>query len=110
MITIPFLEYDSFSEDVVLDNIALRLSFFYNTRGEYWSMTISDLDDNIIISGIKLVIGYELIHDYSYLALPKGKLYIVDEANGLTKILQHEFINERRLQMVYILESEIESI
>ena len=110
MITIPFEALDAFSEDIDIDNITYRFSFIYNNRGDYWSMTISDLTDNIIISGIKLILGYDLLEPYHYLAIPIGKLFIVDETMSFDRISKDDFVNDRNLQMIYATEDELATI
>ena len=106
-VTIPFSTYPSYSKDIVLEGIKYRFMFQWNNRAEAWSMSILTTDNVAILSGVKLVLNYDLLQIHRHLAVPQGKLFVVDLSNNETKIAYDDFTNERGLQLVYFLEGEV---
>ena len=105
MVNIPFADYPSFTEDIILDNIPYKFSFNWNDRGEFWTMTISDSDDNILVAGIKIVLGQKLISNFPGRSLPPGAMAVVDTSGNVTRPSQIDFYNDD-LQLVYVTEDE----
>ena len=62
MVTIPFAEFPAFTQEIILDNVPYRFSFNWNTRGEFFTMSIADRDEVKLLSGIKLVMDFEYNH------------------------------------------------
>lgn len=85
-VKIPFKNFPAFVERVAIDGVPYRLRFWWNTTGEYWTMQILSATGSVILSGIKLVLNYELIHDFAWLGGPPGELYAVDPTGELTRI------------------------
>ena len=76
----------NFTVDVDLSGVTFRLRFLWNTRGEYWKVSLLDTNDNIIVSGQKLVSNFPLFYRNVSLSLPRGLLFCVDTAgNGITR-------------------------
>jgi len=109
MVTIPFIEYPSFTEDVILDGVPYRFSFNWNDNGEFWSMIISDSNDNVLVAGIKIVIDYELIANFPGRSLPPGEMVAVDPSGTVQRISQDDFTDEN-VFLVYVTEDEVEQI
>jgi len=109
MITIPLFDFPAFKIEIELDNIPYILSFQWNTMGEFWSLTFYDNNNILLLSGIKLVLNYELISDYHDLNLPSGELYIIDPTGNDSPIVYDDFLNSR-LELIYVEESERDSV
>jgi len=105
-VIIPMKNLPSFTEEVTLDNTPYILRFDYNARGEDWYITFTDRDENVIASGIKLLLHYELIHDYPDIGLPKGELWVFDSTDDTSNPGREDFNNER-LSLVYYTEDEL---
>lgn len=48
----------------------------YNEIAQYWVMTISDSNQNVLVSSLPLVTGLNLLQQFSYLEI--GSLFIVN--------------------------------
>ncbi len=105
MIIIPFSDLASFNEEITLDNIPYNIRFDYNIRFEHWSFSISTRDLIPIVSGIKLVINYSLLDQYSGRDLPLGQLFVIDTTDEIEKVSRTNIIEP--LSIVYIPEDEV---
>lgn len=110
MIQIPFTTYPCYTQDIKIEGIYYRFLFVWNTRSETWSLTISNVDEEVIISGIVLVINYDLLHGFHHLDLPKGGLFVIDSTGNTSKIAYDDFSGNRRLKLIYMTEAEVASI
>ncbi len=100
---IPLFDTPAFRQAVILDgrNYILRIS--WNTRGEFWSMSIYDGNETLLRAGIKLVQWYPLRAQYNDPALPPGEFLLIDtskEANQ--EIGRHDFGTGRNVELWYI--------
>ena len=103
MIEIPFVTYPAVSEDISMDNVVYRVQCVWNTRKAFWSLSLFDTDDNPVLTGIKLVINYELIAMYRHLDIPQGELYVLDlNENVVDNIKYSDFSGERKLKLIYM--------
>lgn len=96
----------SFVETVTIDSILYRLLFNWNTRDENWYLTISDKNDNPLVTAIKLVVNYELIRDWPDMGLPTGYLIAVDMSETGDPCGRNDLGN--RVILMYFSESEIQ--
>lgn len=103
-VTIPFQPAAAFKQSVTLDGGEYVLSFYWNTRGEFWSMNIADANENMIISGIRLTIGYPLKIQHPQLTLPPGEFIIIDKSEKTfeTEPGRDDFVEGRNLELQYI--------
>lgn len=102
---IPFPGQASFSEEITLENKVYRFRFDWNTSGQYWSMSIYNRDLELLVSGIKIVLDYELISDYAYMGLPEGEIYAMDTSNELLTIGRNDIGD--RVFLAYVESSEL---
>jgi hypothetical protein len=65
---------------VDLSNVRYKLNVSWNTRAESWILTIMDTNDRLILGGIRLSIGNDLLAKYraSCPNLPPGEIWIAD--------------------------------
>ena len=85
-VVVPFKDYPAFIERVVLDGTPYKIRFRWNTVGLYWTIQFLTVDGTILISGIKIVLGYELINDHVWIGSPPGELYAIDPTGDLATI------------------------
>jgi len=107
MITIPFKSKPAFIERVPFDNVYYFLYFTWNSRGEFWSFSIGLIEDEPIVSDIKLILDFDLLSPFRIPELPQGNLLIVDTINNQAEIGRYDFENERKLSIIYIEKDEV---
>lgn len=79
MSLIPIDPVDAhFSLEVDLDGATYLLEFLWNTRGEFWTLSILDAAEAPLVMGIRIVAAWELLAQYSDDRLPGGRLLTVD--------------------------------
>ena len=110
MVIIPFTTYPSVTKEVAFDGDIYKLSFTWNDRMEAWVLSFLTLQDVAILTGIKLVLNYELIRMYRHLNIPQGNLFVFDLSDNENKIGYEDFSNERQLLLTYFEEGELESV
>ena len=106
MIRIPFENYPSFRQEVLLDNTSYILDFNWNSRGQFWSMGIYNVFKEPVVLGIKLVLNYELINQFSAYDIPQGEMYVIDPSGDRGEIEQYDLVNGR-CSLIYLSEDEI---
>lgn len=111
MFVVPTFQNRSskYTIEVELNSEVFRLRFIWNSREQSWYMDILDQDDIEILTGIKLVINYELLLQYeAYDNLPKGEFILWDlEKNPKTGGVTFDNFG-RRYQLIFFTDEEIE--
>lgn len=70
---------------VELDGKAYRFQFDYNTREDSFYLSILNNSNSLILSGIKLVPGYQLLTQYHAITdVPPGDLFLYDVQQDLS--------------------------
>lgn len=92
-------EFSSFEQTVTLDGRLFRLHARWNTSHEYWSMDIIDDEDSPLVTGLKIVLGVELLNRYNDPRLPPGRLLAVDMSGAVTRIGRNDLGD--RVQLAY---------
>lgn len=104
MVLLPFSEFPSFTQEILLDNIPYKFNFKWNTRGEYWQMPIYDREENLLIS-VKIVLTFELLSLYRHFGGPQGELYALPMVNNVDRI-ERDSIGDT-VELVYITVDEL---
>jgi len=105
MLQVPFQDFPAFSETTALDGQVYRLTFRWNTRGQYWTLKVSQADGTPILSGIKLVPDYELISAYVDMGPPPGLLFVVNPSGQLYTVTRDN-LPSGEIALVYMTEAE----
>lgn len=100
LLSIPFQNYPSFREDIVLESVRYTFAFHWNSIGSFWSMDITNNDLDTTVYGIRLVINSELL-SFVDRGLPPGNLVVIDQSGDVRSIEKDDFINER-LDLIYV--------
>lgn len=99
----PQLESQTWEE--VLDETPIRFDLYWNRRSQSYALNLKDVQDNIIIGGLKVVKDYDLISQYELDALPNGGLITVDTERDDRRIEKYEV--GARIKVVFVAEEEI---
>jgi len=106
---IPFdNSFASFSEEVTLDNVPYLLTFNYNIRFDFWTVSFKTRDETAIADGIKIVLNYELIRKYPELGLPPGALFAIDTTGKEERVSRYNLGDT--VQLYYLSEDEVDAI
>ena len=107
MVVIPFIQYASFFEQVTLDGTPYNYEFNFNTRGGFWTMTIRNTDDEVLVAGIKLVLSFELTARFRHFGITPGETWTVDTSDTVESIGYDDLISN--VKLVYVPEAELEA-
>ena len=102
-LTIPINNIDenfNFSQKVEIENTKYVFRFFWNFRAEYWNIEIKDDFGDILLSGIKMVVNYDLMKFHAIDGLPKGSLILFDTL-GTSKECEFKELGKRCI-LLYI--------
>jgi hypothetical protein len=69
----------SYNFQITLEGIVFTLHFRFNVRDDRWYMDVNDVDDEPIVTGVKLLYGLPLLDRYKNERLPLGRFIILDE-------------------------------
>lgn len=112
MIELPLQQVPHFSFRIVLDGVAYRLYFDWNTRESFWYLTIRDTDENILASNLKILPWILLTRQHPQIALPDGDFFVTDESSDFPKTKGEITVENFGIQfkLYYVTESEIAEI
>ncbi len=105
-VTIPSLTFAHYETEITLDNTPFILERKWNSRGGFWVMKWYNRNRDILVSGLKIVINYDLIGWYPDRGLPPGQLFAIEDKLTTDRIGRDDFINGR-LSLVYFTEAEV---
>lgn len=94
---------------VRLDGTPFRLNFKWNTRDEYWALSLYRDDGTALVEGMRLAIGVNLLRQFVGSTMPPGGLVLVDPG-GRNEELDRDALESGRLQLVYLTEDEMAAL
>ena len=106
MLAIPFSTLPAFTQTVTLDGSVYRLSFAWNYRAGYWSMSILDAGGIPLIQGLRIVLNLDLFRQFPGRGLPPGVLYAVDPSDTISDPAFDD-ISAGRVILVYLTEADL---
>lgn len=68
----------AYDMSVTLDGVLYYLSFEWNERGSFWTMTIADQNQVILVAGVRMVTNIDLLLRHKNIGLPKGVFILLD--------------------------------
>lgn len=72
----------AYTQRTTLDGATYVLTFRWNERASYWTLSIADQDDQPIALGLALVTGSMLLRRCRKATRPPGELLVVDTTGG----------------------------
>jgi len=111
IVSIPFQEHPYFSEQVVLDSVPYVFEFYWNNRGSFWSLTIYNKNNSLLIAGLKVVKNLNLLNNYGKIdALPAALLMAKSQADGDNTEIAYGDIYSGLVNIVYIPRSDFATL
>lgn len=96
---------------VTLDGIVYGFVFYWNTREERWYLSIFDVEGNSLLESVKLLTMYPIApYQKGYRNLFPGILIPLSSTNDQSPPGLHDFGEDRRVQLVYYSQDEIDSV
>lgn len=74
-IIIPIKDDPNHTLIIQLDDNIFKFGFLYNTISDSWGVKIWDSNDNLLITGARIVANYPLIFNRKNESFPKGDLF-----------------------------------
>ena len=99
-LTFEFASYEFHTE---LEGVLYYFKIKYNNRMSRWTMNILDENEEMIISGVVLITGYNLLAIYQDPRLPPGDFFMYDETGAKQTSTREELGNTVKL---FYIESE----
>jgi hypothetical protein len=106
ILTLPKFDFTIYSYTVTLDNKTLIFTYRYNGRGGYWTLDLADESNEPILTGLKIVLGVNLIEKFIDDRLPSGGILAVDVTDRLARIGERDLFE--RIEMVFVSQDEID--
>jgi hypothetical protein len=98
------VSYESFTREVVLDEITFKLKFRYNASKDFWTVEIQDTNTNPIRI-YKCICNFDIMMRDTNTTLPKGKLFFYTE-DKTKSATQKEDFKTKKVSLVYITQTE----
>lgn len=95
---------DASRQEIVLEDNVYIIDLHWNTRGEFWVLDIYSAAEELLVAGIKLVLGSGLLQHHTSSKLPRGELLVVDTSSTLARIAKSDLGSSALL--VYLTEAE----
>ncbi len=87
-----------------LDGVYYGIRMLYNVRGAYWTVTLTNSEGDLLLEGMKLTEGQDLLAQFKDTRLPPGQLF-VDDTAGLDLDPGRDDLG-RRCRVRYVPEAE----
>lgn len=94
---------DDAAQEVTL--LGFVFFFYWNIRDNSWRMSISQ-NDNILVQGIKLIVGIPLLSAYS---LGIGDFLVIESSLNLTDPIRNSFVTGQ-FSLLYFLVGEEDAL
>lgn len=100
---ISFPDYSRFKLEVTLDKEVFVLEYHWNTRGKYWSLTVTDREGNIAVAGMKMTLNYDMLEQHRARRIPNGVLMAIDTASETlnSRIGRRDMYEDRDIGLIF---------
>ena len=69
-----------FETSIVLEQVRYTFAFYTITERDGWAFDLTDDTQTLLLAGIGLTGGVDLLYPYRYLPVPPGALFVNDQA------------------------------
>lgn len=94
-----------FETSIVLEGERYRFAFYTNTFDDAWYFDLTDDAEQLLVAGIGLSSGVDLLFPYRYLPVPPGVLFINDQAQ-IRRDPRVDSFSEKAVELYYVTSDE----
>ena len=91
---------------VSLDDTDYRMTLWWNTRDARWFLSVALADGTALVSGVAVVVDYQLLQRFASVDLPPGMLLAVDTTGNGVEISQQSDLGDR-VRLTYIPQADL---
>lgn len=109
VLALPTFSDPFYSYTITLEGKPYLFEFRYNQRESAWYLDVAEVDGTVLVRGVKLVCGINLLRRFADVRLPPGLLTCI--ANGADKSTPglEDLGEDRRVTLTYFTTDEIEA-
>jgi hypothetical protein len=79
MITLPTrTDLPRYNFRIVLDEKTFDMHFEWNDRAGAWFLDVYDAANELLVSGVRIVVGFPFLEKYLHLGVPNGLMQAID--------------------------------
>ena len=105
MIKIPLKDMNDSVIECELDGVVYFLRMSWNSAAQAWAYSLESANNDLLISGVRVVTNALLLKNYHHLPVLSGELIAV-AADGRIEIGRDDFINGD-VELVYLSANEL---
>lgn len=102
------VSYETFTREVVLDEIAFKLKFRHNALKDFWTMEVQDINTKQVRI-YKCICNFDIMMRDTNTALPKGKLFFYTEDKAKS-VAQKEDFKTKAVNLIYVPKNEWQAL
>ncbi len=107
ILAIPTSDVPFYTQRTDLGRLDYLLTFVYNQREACWYLTLADIQETVLVSGVKIVCDWDLLQQKSDLRLPPGFLMAISNTLDNTPPDVDELGEGLRVQLYYFTTDEL---
>lgn len=98
-LSIPLRNDEYYRENLIIEEKEYIFQFLWNKKFEFWSLSIFDIDENIIVAGLKLKVNCKILPRRRYLEFP-GEIWCISNDLSNDRIQKEDI--DTRISLVYL--------
>ena len=101
----PSKSVSRFETSITLEGSRYKFAFYTNTFDDAWYFDLTDDSETLLVAGIGLSSGVDLLFLYRYLPVPPGALFINDAAQ-IRRDPRVDSFAEKQVALYYVTSDE----
>ena len=101
----PAESVSRFETSIVLEGERYTFAFYTNTFDDSWYFDRTDDTETLLLAGIGLAAGIDLLYPYRYKNVPPGALFVNDQAQ-IRRDPAVDSFNEEQVALYYVTSDE----
>ena len=105
---IPIKNNPNHTITIELESKLFKLWFLYNSISDFWTMSLYDENDNLLVSNIKIVANYPLLFTHKNKSFPLGDFYC--EITNRSATISRNSFSSGEAKLLYLTQEEVKLI